>query len=258
MKRKTKLAAILAAGTAAAVGGALAAGPVAAAVSGNSSSPTSNTTGGYSRMMGGGGNTASRSGGSSMMGSGGSGYNGRMGTGITGTGMMGGSTNGMMGANGVGMMAGIAVTAPSGTLNTAQRTALADVAEQQQLARDLYRAFAAQYDNTMLDHAADAAASQLDAVRTLMTRYGVADPTAGETAGAYSDQSVQATYDRLLAQGQGGYDNALTVLRTLEAAHVTALTNDLSGLTAPDVRQVYNRLLSLSAMYQAMFAQSAG
>jgi len=260
MRRNTKLATILAAGTAAAVGGVLAAGPVAAAVSGNSNSPTSSTTGGYSRMMGGGnggGSTTSRSGGSSMMGSNGSGYSGMMGSGITGTGMMGSGANGMMGANGVGMMGSIAVTAPSGTLNTAQRATLAGIAEQQQLARDLYQAFAAQYDSAVLDHVATATAYRLDAVRTLMTRYGVTDPTTGNVAGTFSDPVVQTTYNRLLAQGQGSYDNALAAVRTVEAAQVTELTSDLSGLTAPDVRQVYNRLVSLSEMYQGMFAQSA-
>jgi hypothetical protein len=259
MKRNTKLATILAAGTAAAVGGVLAAGPVAAAVSGNGRSPTSSTTGSYSRMMGGngGGNTTSRSGGSSMMGSSGSGYSGMMGSGITGTGMMGSGANGMMGANGVGMMGSIAVTAPSGTLNTAQRAALAGIAEQQQLARDLYQALAAQYDSAVLDHVATATAYRLDAIRTLMTRYGVTDPTTGTVAGTFSDPAVQTTYNRLLAQGQSSYDNALAAVRTVEAAQVTALTNDLSGLTAPDVRQVYNRLVSLAEMYQGMFALSA-
>jgi hypothetical protein len=252
MKRNTKLATILAAGAAAAVGGVLAAGPVAAAVGGNggSTGPTPSTTSSYGRMMGGG----SWGTGNSTSGSGGSGYSGMMGgSAYTGT----GTGFDMMGASGVGMMGSIALTAPSGALSAAQKAALAGLAEQQQLGHDLYQAFADQYNSTLLDHVADAAAYQLDAVRTLMTRYGVSDPTSGSASGVFSDPAVQATYKRLLAQGQGGYANALQVLRTLEAAHTTTLTSDLNALSAPDARQAYTRMLALSEMYQSMLAQYA-
>jgi hypothetical protein len=251
MRHNAKLAVIISTGAAAAIGGVLAAGPVAAAAGGNTTATTGIGT--YSRMMGTG---AGAYGGSSMMGANGS---------ASGAGMMGGGTAGMMGAgtgasgmmsqNGIGMMGGIAVTAPSGSLSAAQKATLAAVAEQQQLAHDLYQAFATRYDNMMFDHLADAATYQLDAVRTLLTRYGIADPTASRNAGSFSDPAAQATYNRLLAQGQAGYNDALHAAGSLQAAHTTTLTGDLTALSAPDVRQVYTRLLANAEMYQAMFAQ---
>ena len=249
MKRNAKLAAILSAGAAAAVGGVLAAGPVAAAAGGNGTGTTG--TGTYARMMGA---DSAAFGGSSMMGANGSGSGAGM-MGGTGAGMMGTGAGGMTGWNSGGMMGGIAVTAPSGSLSAAQKTALVAVAEQQQLSRDLYQTFATRYDNVMFDHLADAATDQLDAVHTLLTRYGVTDPTAGRSAGSFSDPSVQVTYNRLLAQGQTGYIDALQAAASLEAAHATALTSDLAGLSAPDVNQVYTRLLADSEMYQAMFTR---
>jgi hypothetical protein len=236
MKRNAKLAAILSAGAAAAVGGVLAAGPVAAAAGGTGTGTTGTSTFTYSRMMGAGS-------GAGMMGGG------------TTAGMMGAGASGMMGQNGVGMMGGIAVTAPSGSLSAAQKTALTAAAEQQQLARDLYQAFATRYDNVMFDHLAAAATYQLAAVHTLLTRYGVTDPTTGRSAGSFSDPAVQATYNRLLTQGQTGYTDALQAAGSLEAAHTTTLTSALTALSAPDVRQVYTRLLANAEMYQAMFAQ---
>jgi hypothetical protein len=234
----------------AAVGGVLAAGPVAAAAGGNGAGTASGGT--YARMMGTGGGAF---GGPSMMGATSSGSGAGMMGGGTSAGMMGSGAGGMMGQNGTGMMGGIAVTAPSGSLSAAQKTALAAMAEQQQLARDLYQAFATRYDNVMFDHLADAATYQLDAVHTLLTRYGVTDPTTGRSAGSFSDPAVQATYNRLLTQGQSGYTDALQAAASLEAAHTTILTGDLTGLSAPDVRQVYTRLLADSEMYQAMFTR---
>jgi hypothetical protein len=190
-----------------------------------------------------------------MMGANGSGSGAGMMGGGTAAGMMGTRTSGMMGQNGVGMMGSLAITAPSGSLSAAQKTALAAMAEQQQLARDLYQAFATRYDNVMFDHLADAATYQIDAVHTLLTRYGITDPTTGRSAGSFSDPAAQATYNRLLTQGQTGYNDALRAAGSLEAAHTTILTSDLTGLSAPDVRQVYTRLLANAEMYQAMFTR---
>ena len=250
MKRSAKLAAILTVGATSAVGVVIATGPVSAAAGGNGTTQSGTGTGGYSRMMGPGG-----AGYRGMTGTNGNGTGtgtgiGMMGRGATGTGT--GAGTGMMGANGVGMMGTLAVTAPSGTLSAAQKSALAQLAEQQQLAQNLYQAFADRYGSIMFDHLADAAGYQLDALRTLTSRYGISDPTAGKSTGTFSDPATQATYNRLLAQGQAGYTSALSAARTVTTTQVSTLTADLTGLNAPDVQQVYTRLLNRAQMHQAM------
>ncbi|WP_329267872.1 DUF2202 domain-containing protein [Streptomyces sp. NBC_01451] len=146
-----------------------------------------------------------------------------------------------------------AALASQGTLTAAQKTTLANMAQEEKLAHDLYTAFADRYDARVFERIAAAETNHLTVVRVLLDRYDVTDPTAGQPAGEFADPAVQATYDRLLAQGEAGLDEALKAGRTVETDDIAALTKALSGLTAPDARQVYGNLLTASERHQAAF-----
>jgi hypothetical protein len=181
------------------------------------------------------------------MGSGmGNGYGMGSGHGMGGSGMTG------TGARD-GTCLGPAVTAAKGTLTEQQKTTLASMAQEEKLAHDLYAAFAAKYDAVVFDRIAASETRHLTAVRTLLTRYGIADPTAGRPAGQFSDLTVQATYDKLLAQGQTGQAAALQAGVTVEQTDIAALTAALDGLSAPDVTQVYTHLRMASQHHLAAF-----
>jgi hypothetical protein len=145
------------------------------------------------------------------------------------------------------------VVDPSGTLTEVQRTALAANAEEEKLAHDLYTAFADRYDLQIFDRIAAAETTHLDAVRTLMTRYGITDPTANQAPGHFTTPAVQATYDQLLAKGTSGQDAALEAGRTVETADISLLRQSLDGLTAPDVQRVYGHLVTASQHHLTAF-----
>ncbi|WP_367318617.1 DUF2202 domain-containing protein [Streptomyces sp. HUAS ZL42] len=143
--------------------------------------------------------------------------------------------------------------ASQGTLTAAQKATLASMAEEEKLAHDLYTAFAERHEVRIFERIAAAETQHLSAVRTLLDRYDVTDPTAGKPAGEFTDPTLQATYDRLLKQGEDGLDAALKAGRTVETDDIAALTKALSGLTAPDTRQVYDDLLAASERHLAAF-----
>jgi hypothetical protein len=143
--------------------------------------------------------------------------------------------------------------APSGTLNDAQRAALQTNAQEEKLAHDLYTEFAVRYDDPVFDRIAAAEANHLAAIRTLLARYEITDPTAGAGAGRFTDPAVQAGYDDLVAKGVAGERAAFEAGRTVEQADVAQLTASLQGLTAPDVQRVYERLLDASQQHLAAF-----
>ncbi|MFI8092122.1 DUF2202 domain-containing protein [Streptomyces sp. NPDC086080] len=145
------------------------------------------------------------------------------------------------------------VLAEQGTLTAEQKDTLAGMAEEEKLAHDLYTAFGERYDVRIFERIAESETQHLTAVRTLLDRYDVTDPTAGKPAGEFADPDVQASYDRLLAQGEESLSEALKVGRTFEADDIDALTEALSGLTAPDARQVYGNLLAGSERHQEAF-----
>jgi hypothetical protein len=177
----------------------------------------------------------------------------------TGMGMTGRGMN--SDPNGAGMGAGArdgsclepAGLPAQGTLTEPQQATLAAMAQEEKLAHDLYVAFATRYDATVFDRIAVSETQHLTIVRTLLDRYGLADPTAGMAVGQFSDPTVQATYDRLLGQGQADEAAALRVGQTVEQTDIDDLRAAQNGLTAPDVMQVYENLLQASQHHLAAF-----
>jgi hypothetical protein len=170
-----------------------------------------------------------------------------------GRGAGGGAGNGQGPGAGDGTCDLLTITAAKGTLTDAQRTTLASLAQEEQLAHDLYAAFADRYDAAIFDRIATAEQRHLDALRQLMQRYGVTDPTAGKAAGQFTDPAVRATYDRLLAEGAKSQAAALGVGKQVEQTDVDDLQRALTGLSAPDAQQVYTHLVAASRQHLTAF-----
>jgi hypothetical protein len=156
-----------------------------------------------------------------------------------------------------GTCTGLGITAQQGTLTDAQKATLASMAQEEKLAHDLYAAFAARYDAAVFDHIAAAESQHLAAVNTLSQRYGVSDPTANQPIGTFTDPAVQASYDKLLAQGEQRLSAALAAGQQVERDNIADLKAALNGLTAPDVKQVYTNLLAASERHLTAFTRWA-
>src|SRR6266536_2489398 len=111
------------------------------------------------------------------------------------------------------------------------------MAQEETLAHDLYAAFADKYPAAVSDRIAASETQHLTAVRTLLQRYGLADPTAG----------------KLPAQGQANQAAALQVGQTVEQTDINDLQTALDGLTAPDVQQLYTHLRTASQHHLTAF-----
>lgn len=147
---------------------------------------------------------------------------------------------------------------PTGTLTADQSAALAAMAEEEKLARDLYAAFAASYPSVVWDRIGAAESTHLAAVRSLLARYGVADPTTGMAAGEFATPAVSTLYASLLAQGSVSETAAFGVGRTVELDDIAKLDTALAGLSAPDVLRVYRNLRSGSVAHLAAFSRLLG
>lgn len=98
---------------------------------------------------------------------------------------------------------------PSGTLTDEQKSELAAMAEEEKLAHDLYVAFGAQSDEAVFTRVAKSETKHLDAVRTLLERYDLTDPTVGLEAGEFLTDDTQTLYDTLLTEGSVRLDAAM-------------------------------------------------
>jgi hypothetical protein len=152
---------------------------------------------------------------------------------------------------GAGMGAGL-INVPSGTLTATQKAKLAAMAEEEKLAHDLYVVFGDKY-GTPFSRITNAETRHLAEVRIVLKRYAITDPTAGKAAGTFATASTQQLYNKLLAQGTASVDGANTAARTVESTDITDLKAAATGVTAPDVTQVYKNLLSASQRHLVAF-----
>ncbi|MCB9413373.1 MAG: DUF2202 domain-containing protein [Actinobacteria bacterium] len=95
--------------------------------------------------------------------------------------------------------------------------------EEEKVARDLYLELARQYpDLSQFANIAKSEQKHMDAVRNLLATYGIADPTAGEAEGVFSDPALAAMYTDLL--------NSATTPEAALAAGATVERQDLEDL----------------------------
>jgi hypothetical protein len=136
-----------------------------------------------------------------------------------------------------------------GVLTGGQRETLRALTERSKLAHDLVVAFADRYA-AFPAQLTDAPERQLSAMRVLLTRYGVADPTARRHAGGFTGPGTRTDYQHLLARGCTGPAAALDVTARLASEMIVVLQAAMQGLTAPDVRRTY--LDALTSAYQQL------
>jgi len=153
---------------------------------------------------------------------------------------------------GAGMGADLTNVA-SGTLTAAQKTSLAAMAEEEELAHDLYVTFAAKHGTTSFSRISNAETRHLTEVRVLLKRYAITDPTAGRAVGTFATASTQQLYNKLVAQGTADVDDAYAAARTVEKTDIAGLNKAKTGVTAPDVLAVYTHLLAGSQRHLVAF-----
>lgn len=158
------------------------------------------------------------------------------------------------GVRGGGLCGGLLRGAAQGALTTAQEQDLVAQAEVEKLSHDVYLAFADSTGDPRFEHIAWSETRHLAAVRALMDRYDLTDPTAGDRVGEFDSDAVLAAYESAVAKGSDSLQDALDVAADLERTDIDGLRAAAEGLDAPDVEQVYAHLTMASQMHLAAFS----
>jgi hypothetical protein len=132
------------------------------------------------------------------------------------------------------------------------------MADEEKLAQDVYAAFAARYPSVVFGNIGTAESTHLAAVRAMLARYEVADPTAGLAAGTFALPETTTLYESLLAQGSASEAAAFTVGRTVELDDIAKLDDARAGVTATDILRVYDNLRRGSTLHLAAFSRLLG
>ena len=132
--------------------------------------------------------------------------------------------------------------AVSATLSDAEIAGLVYMREEEKLAQDVYLALYARWGLPIFQNIANSEQRHTDAVKTLLDRYGLEDPSAGKAAGEFVNADLQALYGELMALGEQSLGDALKVGATIEDLDIFDLQKNLAEVENVDIRRVYENL----------------
>ena len=140
------------------------------------------------------------------------------------------------------------------TADTTLSTNLTHMRDEERLARDIYTTLAAKYSQAApFVNIARSEQVHFDTMGLLLTRYGVADPSAGKNPGTYADPALQALYDKLLASGSESLAKAYDVGVAVENLDIADLKAAISQTSQADVKAAFTNLMNGSANHLAAF-----
>ena len=165
-----------------------------------------------------------------------------------------GSGNGNGGPSGTPCEACQSTTPATTPLSATEKESLLYMREEEKLARDVYNAFYARYGLRVFSNIAASEQAHMNAVLTLLNRYGLADPAAA-APGVFNNDDLQALYDDLIDQGNASLTAALQAAVLIEETDIADLQDGLALTSHADLRAVYNNLLRASQNHLRAFSR---
>jgi hypothetical protein len=154
--------------------------------------------------------------------------------------------------------ASLATTALAAQLTPEEAAGLAYMREEEKLARDVYQYLYQQWKLPIFSNIAASEQTHMDALKTLLDRYQIADPAAGNAAGTFTNAHLQELYDQLIAQGRQSAAAALKVGVAIEKLDISDLQEQLDLTTKLDIKTVYQNLLKGSENHLRAFTSNQG
>lgn len=143
-----------------------------------------------------------------------------------------------------------------GTLTDAEVEGLLYMREEEKLARDVYQTFYEKWGMRIFQNIAQSEQTHMDAVKTLIDRYGLKDPAAGKDAGVFANPTLQALYDQLIEEGNQSLANALQTGAAIEEIDILDLEERIAQTEKADIQRVYGNLVKGSRNHLRAFVST--
>ncbi|MBK9442898.1 MAG: DUF2202 domain-containing protein [Comamonadaceae bacterium] len=147
---------------------------------------------------------------------------------------------------------------PVETLSAAEQESLLFMREEEKLAHDVYAGLDAGWGASLrvFGNIARSESTHTEAVRRLLLRYALPDPTASLAAGVYQNTLLQGLYTQLMATGNGSLVDALKVGAAIEEIDMIDLNKALLAIDNRDIVLVYQNLLKGSRNHLRSFVST--
>ena len=116
--------------------------------------------------------------------------------------------------------------------------------EEEKLARDVYLTLYELWGAEIFANISKSEQRHMDAVKSLVTRYGLVDPAFDDAIGMFTNQDFAVLYDQLVADGSVSLEDALNVGVLIEELDIADLNQALLETSQRTVRRVFLNLLN--------------
>lgn len=161
-------------------------------------------------------------------------------------------------AAGVVNLAASLTALPLESLSAAETASLAFMREEEKLAQDVYAQLDALWgtQTRVFGNITQSEATHTEAVRQLLVRYALPDPTAALAAGVYQNATLQTLYTTLVATGSVSLVDGLQVGAAIEEIDIIDLQTALAEVDNQDINLVYQLLLKGSRNHLRAFVSA--
>ncbi len=137
-------------------------------------------------------------------------------------------------------------------LSEEEKTELLYMREEEKLARDVYQALFDRWDDQVF-MIANSEQRHMDALKSLLVRYGLDDPVTDETSGVFTNPIFTQLYLDLVATGSESLGKAFVVGVTIEELDIADLQDAISVTNHQDSLIVYQNLQRASRNHLRAF-----
>ena len=125
---------------------------------------------------------------------------------------------------------------PAETLSSAETANLLRLREEEKLARDVYARLVEVWQTRSFENITRSEQAHMSFVKTLLDRYGLADPAANDGRGLFTSSEFAMLYSDLTAKGSLSYLDALAVGLLIEELDIKDLKAALASMDNQDGR----------------------
>ena len=144
---------------------------------------------------------------------------------------------------------------PMEDLSNQERKGLLHMVEEEKLARDVYLTLFEEWGHRLFRNIARSEQRHMNAVRVLIQKYGLVDPSLDDTVGVFTDPEMQHLYNDLTFQARASLQAALEVGAIIEDLDIYDLRIYLKKSDSQDVRVLFQNLEKGSRNHMRAFVR---
>ncbi len=158
-------------------------------------------------------------------------------------------------ALGLSLFLGCSNAISSASLSTKEAKTLTFMAEEEKVARDVYRTLYGQWNIQAFANISGAEQRHLDRLLSTLSQYQLANPVTDDTTGEFSNPELKQLYTKLLIKGQKSSLDALMVGAYIEELDIKDLQEAIAGSSHADIKQTYENLMRGSRNHLRAFVR---